>query len=38
MGWTFTQLEEQPAERVEQAFLFMSREEFYRESQRPIEK
>jgi hypothetical protein len=32
-GWTFTELEEQPAERIEQAFLFIERENLYRKQQ-----
>jgi hypothetical protein len=33
MGWTFNELEEQPTERIEQAFLFIERENIYRKSQ-----
>jgi hypothetical protein len=33
MGWTFTELEEQPAWRIEQAFLFLNRESVYQKSQ-----
>lgn len=33
MGWTFNELEEQPAFKVEQAFLFLQREGVYRKSQ-----
>ncbi|HDR8003431.1 hypothetical protein ACS2BX_25940 [Bacillus cereus group sp. BceL300] len=34
MGWTFNQLDEQPAWRVEQAFLFLEREHIFNESQK----
>jgi hypothetical protein len=33
MHWTFTELEQQPAWRIEQAFLFLSREAQYQKSQ-----
>jgi hypothetical protein len=33
MGWTYTQLEEQPAEKIELAFLFLEREAAYRKTQ-----
>jgi hypothetical protein len=32
MGWTFNDLEDQPAWRIEQAFLFLSREGAYRKT------
>lgn len=33
MGWTFEELEKQPAWRIEQAFLFLEREYIYRKAQ-----
>lgn len=33
MSWTFDELERQPAWRIEEAFLFLEREAFYRKSQ-----
>jgi hypothetical protein len=33
MGWDFNQLESQPAWRIEQAFLFLSREAHYQKTQ-----
>jgi hypothetical protein len=33
MGWTYTQLDEQPAEKIELAFLFLQRENVYRKTQ-----
>lgn len=33
MGWSYTELDAQPSERIEQAFLFLEREAVYRKSQ-----
>jgi hypothetical protein len=33
MGWTFTELEAQPSWRIEQAFLFLSRQAHYEKTQ-----
>jgi hypothetical protein len=32
LGWTYTELEEQPAYRIEQAFLFLNREHVYQKT------
>jgi hypothetical protein len=32
MGWTFTELDEQPAWRIQQVLMFMQREAFYEET------
>lgn len=32
LGWTYTQLDEQPAWRIEQAFMFLSREAKYQKT------
>jgi hypothetical protein len=32
MGWTFTQLDETESWRIEQAFLFLEREAFYKKT------
>jgi len=33
MGWTYTELDEQPADKIELAFLFLQRENAYQKSQ-----